>query len=56
MTQDQMIGGDSGGGWSLNNEACGVHKGSVSFDGASRDWFSKANRLDNALNVEVRTK
>jgi hypothetical protein len=54
MDEHTTDGGDSGGGWSFVNEAAGVHTGSVDFDGATRSQFSKAKRLDNALNVEVR--
>lgn len=46
--------GDSGGGWSFHNEAHGVCTGAVTMYGVERDLLSKAERLDNALDVEVR--
>jgi hypothetical protein len=54
MTERGATGGDSGGGWSWHNEAQGVHRGWIDLNGAVRDYFSKAERLDNAMDVEVR--
>lgn len=54
MDEMNTISGDSGGGWSIGNEAVGVHTGYVWFNNASRNCYSKANRIDNALDVEVR--
>lgn len=49
-----MIPGDSGGGWSFNSQAIGVHAGECTNRGVSRDCFSRASRINNALGVNVR--
>jgi hypothetical protein len=54
VTNDNSQGGDSGGGWSFGRAAHGVHGGSSPINGAERDLFSRAERLPNALGVEVR--
>jgi hypothetical protein len=50
-------GGDSGGTWSLGNQAIGIHTGGTlfAFKGAQRDVFSRASRLPGALGVSVTT-
>lgn len=47
------LGGDSGGGWSAGTEAHGVHGGLVTLDGASRSYYSRAERVNNALDVDI---
>lgn len=54
MRDRWSIGGDSGGGWSHGTQAIGVHLGLGKVDGAWRELFSKASRLDEALGVEIR--
>ncbi len=49
MDGDTQIGGDSGGGWSLNFTAYGSHFGNCD----SRDSFSVADLFDEALNIFV---
>jgi hypothetical protein len=51
MDKYVTAGGDSGGGWSWNNTAYGVHKGKCS----SKSIFSVVTSLPEALGVEVMT-
>ena len=54
LTVDQLAQtGDSGAGWSLGTTAHGVHTGWITFDGSSRNVFSRASRIDNALGVDI---
>jgi hypothetical protein len=55
MDENNMIAGDSGGGWSYVNEVIGVHRGTydLGFLTSAHDCFSKAENIDNALDVEV---
>lgn len=56
MKNDEASGGDSGGPWYYGNTAYGFHRGSVGTILGSRDVFSKATLIDEALGgVRVRT-
>lgn len=55
MKNDEASGGDSGGPWYYGNTAYGFHKGAVGTLLGSRDVFSKATLIDDALGVSVRT-
>ncbi len=50
---DNTIGGDSGGGWSYSTTAHGVHSGDTNLNGAWRNRYSRAARVDNAMNVDI---
>lgn len=52
---DNTVGGDSGGPWSWNNIADGIHKGDKWIWFGTRNVFSKAGLLPVALGVEVMT-
>lgn len=54
MKNDLAEGGDSGGPWYYGNTAYGFHKGSVSTALGTRDVFSKATLIDEAMNVYIR--
>ena len=45
-------GGDSGGGWSLGNQAWGVHKGGA----GGKSYFTPVTGAQTALNVTIKTK
>lgn len=49
---DTTIGGDSGGGWSFNNAAWGVHSGS----NGSQSFFTPAQQAQSILSVTILTK
>ncbi|AOE49420.1 chymotrypsin family serine protease [Kangiella sediminilitoris] len=52
VTGDNSIGGDSGGGWSWNNKAWGVHSGS----NGTTSLFTPVQRVQKELNVTIKTK
>ncbi|RME26945.1 MAG: hypothetical protein D6798_05635 [Deltaproteobacteria bacterium] len=55
MDDNNGISGDSGGTWSYVSKAIGLHTGEITMgDGNKHDAFSRAARLDNAMDVEVR--
>ncbi len=56
MDNDNTVGGDSGGPWSFNTEAAGIHKGDKWIWFGTRNTFTKASRLDEALGVRIRTQ
>ena len=56
MDEDNTVGGDSGGPWSYSTEAAGIHKGDKWIWFGTRNTFTKASRLDEALGVRIRTK
>lgn len=56
MDEDNTVGGDSGGPWSFSTEAAGIHKGDKWIWFGTRNTFTKASRLDEALGVRIRTK
>ncbi|MDX1460973.1 MAG: hypothetical protein R3348_07945 [Xanthomonadales bacterium] len=56
MDEDNTVGGDSGGPWSFGTEAAGIHKGDKWIWFGTRNTFTKASRLDEALGVRIRTK
>jgi len=47
--------GDSGGPWFTGSQATGIFMGWCIFDGLAHLTFSKADRLDEAINVRVMT-
>lgn len=53
-TNVSTIGGDSGGGWSLNNTAWGVHKGIGSSNNVMYSYFTPAQAAQSALNVTIK--
>lgn len=55
MKKDTAQPGDSGGPWYYGNTAYGIHKGDVAVIGGTRDVFSKATLIDEALGVVIRT-
>jgi streptogrisin C len=54
-TANVSTGGDSGGPWTFNNTAYGVHVGAGTLDGARRSLFTPADIIDEAIGVSVRT-
>jgi streptogrisin C len=52
---DSTVGGDSGGPWSFNSIADGIHKGDKWIWFGTRNVFSRAGNLPVALGVEVMT-
>ncbi len=56
MDEDNTVGGDSGGPWSYSTEAAGIHKGDKWIWFGTRNTFTKASRLDEALGVRIRIK
>lgn len=54
MKGHKAIDGDSGGAWYIGTKAAGIHSGGGKVDGIKRSFFSKAHRLDNAMDVDVR--
>lgn len=52
MDKNIAIGGDSGGGWFIDNVAYGVHSGSAKWGGVDRDVWSMVDWSDNALGVD----
>ncbi len=56
MDNDNTVGGDSGGPWSYSTKAAGIHKGDKWIWFGTRNTFTKASRLDEALGVRIRTK
>jgi streptogrisin C len=56
MRGDNTIGGDSGGPWSVNNEAVGIHSGDITLQALSRNVFSVAALLPVATLVQVRVQ
>lgn len=50
VSGDNSIGGDSGGGWSFNNTAWGVHSGS----NGSESYFTPAQLAESALGVTIK--
>ena len=52
---DSTVGGDSGGPWSFNTIADGIHKGDKWIWFGTRNVFSRAGNLPAALGVEVMT-
>jgi len=53
MDDNNGISGDTGGTWSYVGKAIGIHTGEITMGGGSHDAFSRAARLDNAMDVEV---
>lgn len=47
------LGGDRGAGWSSGTEAQGIHTGLTYLGGALRSYYSRAERVDNALSVDL---
>lgn len=56
MDNDNTVPGDSGGPWSFGTEAAGIHKGNKWIWFGTRNTFTKASRLDEALGVRIRTQ
>ncbi|MBW3606415.1 MAG: S1 family peptidase [Actinobacteria bacterium] len=54
MHNDNAEKGDSGGPWFWGNSAIGIHQGAKTIWSKSRDVFSQARYLDDALGVTVR--
>lgn len=52
VTGDDSIGGDSGGGWSYNTKAWGVHSGS----NGVHSYFTPVGRVEKELDVTIKTK
>jgi len=50
VSGDDSIGGDSGGGWSFNNTAWGVHSGS----NGSESFFTPVQQAETILNVTIK--
>jgi hypothetical protein len=55
MDNDNTVGGDSGGPWSFGTIADGIHKGDAWISFGTRNVFTKAGNLPNALGVSVMT-
>ncbi len=56
MMSQKGAGGDSGGPWFISNWAAGIHHGHGQINGVFRDFWSKADYLDEALSVRVLLK
>jgi hypothetical protein len=54
-TDNVSTGGDSGGPWTFNNTAYGVHVGAATIGGARRSLFTPADIIDDAIGMSVRT-
>lgn len=56
MTNQNMVGGDSGGPWSYYDKAYGIVKGYTTINFGRRDTWTKASNFGPALGVQVRTQ